>query len=264
MKKIIFISLSLILLSCSKYQKVLKSTDFSMKYDKAIEFYNKGDFNRALPLLEELSSVYRGTDKSEEISYYYAYCNFGLEDYMLSSYLFNKYLSYFPKGKYVEECNFMSAFCYYKDSPRYSLDSKNTEIAINKLNDFINRFPNSEKVEESDKLINELREKLAKKQFENAKQYHKTENYKSAVIALNNALIDYPNYKERDEILYLILESNYLLAINSISSKKEERLKETLMSYQMFVDNYDKSRRLKDANQIKENTQKQLKLIKNN
>ena len=67
MKKIIFISLSLILLSCSKYQKVLKSTDFSMKYDKAIEFYNKGDFNRALPLLEELSSVYRGTDKSEEI-----------------------------------------------------------------------------------------------------------------------------------------------------------------------------------------------------
>ena len=149
MKKIIFISLSLILLSCSKYQKVLKSTDFSMKYDKAIEFYNKGDFNRALPLLEELSSVYRGTDKSEEISYYYAYCNFGLEDYMLSSYLFNKYLSYFPKGKYVEECNFMSAFCYYKDSPRYSLDSKNTEIAINKLNDFINRFPNSEKVEES-------------------------------------------------------------------------------------------------------------------
>ena len=73
MKKIIFISLSLILLSCSKYQKVLKSTDFSMKYDKAIEFYNKGDFNRALPLLEELSSVYRGTDKSEEISYYYAY-----------------------------------------------------------------------------------------------------------------------------------------------------------------------------------------------
>ena len=44
-----------------------------MKYDKAIEFYNKGDFNRALPLLEELSSVYRVTDKSEEISYYYAY-----------------------------------------------------------------------------------------------------------------------------------------------------------------------------------------------
>ena len=43
-----------------------------------------------------------------------------------------------------------------------TLDSKNTEIAINKFNDFINRFPSSERVEESDKLINELREKLAK------------------------------------------------------------------------------------------------------
>ena len=80
---------------------------------------------------------------------------------------------------------------------------------------------------------------------------------------MNNALIDYPNYNERDEILYLILESNYLLAINSISSKRGG-LKETLMSHQMFVDTYDKSSRLKDANQIKENTQKQLNLIKNN
>ena len=116
--------------------------------------------------------------------------------------------------------------------------------------------------EESNKLINELRKKLAKKQFEIAKQYHKTENYKSAVIALNNALIDYPNYDERDEILYIILESNYLLAINSVSSKKEERLKETLMSYQMFADNYSESSRLEEATKIKESTQKQLKLIK--
>ena len=38
------------------------------------------------------------------------------------------------------------------DTPRF----KNTEIAINKLNDFINRFPSSKRVEESDKLINEL------------------------------------------------------------------------------------------------------------
>ena len=62
-----------------------------MKYDKAIEFYNKGDFNRALPLLEELSSVYRGTDKSEEISYYYAYCNFFRRLCFLLIYLINIY-----------------------------------------------------------------------------------------------------------------------------------------------------------------------------
>ena len=262
MKKFFFIFLIYFLLvSCSKYQKVLKSSDYDLKYVKAIELYNEGDFNRALPIFEELSSVLRGADKFEEISYYYAYCNFALNDDLLSAYLFDKYISSFPKGKYLEECNYMNAYCYYKESPRFSLDSKNTIIAIEKLQGFINKFPKSDKVANSNLLIDELRLKLAKKEFEIAKQYHKTENFKSAIIALNNALINYPNYSERDEILYLILESNYQLALNSISSKKIERLKETILSYEMFIDNYKKSNRIEDAKKIKINTDNQLKLI---
>ena len=45
---------------------------------------------------------------------------------------------------------------------------------------------------------------------------------------------------------FLIVKSSYLLAINSISNKVEERLKSTLDAYSQFEDNYPKSEFLED------------------
>ena len=58
MMKKIFLSIMILMLmvSCSKYQKILKSTDLNFKFEKAVMYYEKEDFNRALPLLEELST----------------------------------------------------------------------------------------------------------------------------------------------------------------------------------------------------------------
>ena len=92
MRKITTILLfSLVLSSCSKYQKILKSSDLNLKFEKAVMYYEKDDYNRALPLLEELSTAFRGSAKAEEVNYYYAYCHFSLGDYLLASYLFDTY-----------------------------------------------------------------------------------------------------------------------------------------------------------------------------
>ena len=46
MKKILIPILFLLLLaSCSKYQKILKSTDLNLKFEKAVAYYEKDDFN---------------------------------------------------------------------------------------------------------------------------------------------------------------------------------------------------------------------------
>jgi len=57
--------------SCGEYNKVLKSTDANLKYSKGMEYYEQGRYERALPLFEELISLYRGTTKSEKIYFYY-------------------------------------------------------------------------------------------------------------------------------------------------------------------------------------------------
>ena len=253
----------MILFSCGEYQKVLKSTDVNYKYTKAVEYYNNADFARAMPIFNELTSLMRGSKRSEEVSYYLAYCHYNSGDFLVSSYLFKNYISTYPNGSHVEECLYMSAYCVYMESPSHSLDATNTRKAIEELQLFINEYPLSTKVEQCNKLIDELREKIALKAFENAKQYYTTQYYKSAIIALNSVLIDFPGSKFREEIHFLILKSSYQLAINSISSMVEERLNNTLDAFLVFKDNYPKSDFSKEAEKIKLNTKQSLNKINN-
>jgi outer membrane protein assembly factor BamD len=150
------------------------------------------------------------------------------------------------------------------EAPNFSLDATNNYKAIKALQTFVNKFPASDKVEKCNELLDELRAILSKKAFENAKQYFVTENYKSAIIALENVLIDFPSYSNREEAHFLIVKSSYLLAKNSISTKVVDRLKATLDAYKQFKDNYPESKYLKELQSTYNKTQTTLTQLKQN
>ena len=265
MRKItVIIICFLIYQSCGEYQKVVKSDNYNYKYTKAVEYYKANQFNRAMPLFNELSTVLIGSSKMEEVAYYYAYCNYSIGDRLMAAYLFKNYTINYPTGKHIEECAYMSAYCYYLEAPDYSLDATNTYKAIKELQKFINAYPTSSKLKKCNSLIDELRGKLAKKDFENAKQYFITENYKAAIIALDNLLIDFPSLNNREEVYFLIIKSSYLLAVNSINSKIEDRLNSTIDAYIQFRDNYPESDYLKELEATYNNTLKKLNQFKKN
>ena len=262
----IYLLLLTTLFSCSNYQKILKSDDVNFKYNQAIKYYNNTDFNRALPLFTELRPVFRGTKRAEELAYYYAYTHYSIGDFLMASYLFNQYIINYPRSSHSEESKFMIAYCHYQEAPEYSLDATNTIKAISMFQEFIDKYPQSDSINSCNKLMDELRINLSNKSFANAKQYYTTENYRAAIIALDNVLIDYPSIKNREEIYFIILESSYFLAINSIFSKKEDRLYKTIESYKQFIDNYPKSIYDNSVKEIYSNTLKtieELKLTKN-
>ena len=262
--KIQILLIVLLLNSCGKYQKVLRSDDYNYKYQQAVAYYEDGDYNRAMPLFDELSTVMKGTDKIQEISFYYAYCNYSTGDNLMAAYLFRNYTINFPNSKHTEECAYMGAYCYYNEAPAYSLDPTNTYRAIKELQSFVDRYPASDRNPQCNELIDELRNKLSLKAFENAKQYYTTSNYKSAIVALDNVLINYPSFNNREEVHFLIVKSSYLLAINSINNKIKDRLQATLEAYSHFKDNYPNSSYLKELETTYNKTQETLIELKNN
>lgn len=245
--------------ACSNYQQVVKSTDYGLKYDKAIVYYEKEDYYKALPLFEELLNIYKGTTRAQEIYYYYAYCHYGMGDFYLAGYHFKNYTSTFPKGIHAEECQYMNAYCYYKESPIYSLDQEYTTKAINEFQLFANMFPESKRIARCNEIIDELHFKLETKSYETGKLYFKTQNYKAAIVAMNNTLKDFPATVYKDEILYLIVKSNYLLAMNSIEEKKALRLQEAVEAYNKCVNFSKEKTYLKDAENIYRDIQTELK-----
>ena len=106
--------------------------------------------------------------------------------------------------KKSEEVAFMNAHCYYLESPSYSLDATNTYKAIGELQYFIDKYPNSERVDKCNSLIDNLRDKLENKAFHNAKLYYDREDFSR--FALNNVVNDFPDTDYREEAFFLILD----------------------------------------------------------
>ncbi len=237
MKRLLFLLIFVLTFgSCSEYQKVLRNDDVSPKYKMAEELYKAGKYKKALRLFEQIVPLYRGKPQAERVMYYYSDTYYQLEDYYLAGYQFERFAKSFPKSDKVEEASFKSAKSYYYLSPRYSLDQTETTTAIEKLQAFINTYQESENLAEANTLVAELREKKERKAYEIAKQYHHRENYKVAISAFDNYLVDYPGSPFKEKVLYYRLESEYLLAIGSY----EDLIKERLGIAQGYYDNYKK------------------------
>jgi outer membrane protein assembly factor BamD len=260
LKKIFVLALltGILATSCSKYQRLLKSTDYEEKYQSAFAYYNQGDHYRAIQLFDQVIPFYRGTERAETIAYHYAYAHYKQKDYVLASFYFKRFVSTFPRSQYVEECTFMSAYCKYLDSPKPSLDQTNTREAIDELQLFINKYPQSERVSESNKLIDDLRAKLEIKEVEIARLYYKMENYTAAITAFKNVLKNFPDTDYREEVMFTKLKAHYDYASKSIEERREERYKEALEAYDNFVAQFPDSDYLREANQIQKNVLRQL------
>jgi outer membrane protein assembly factor BamD len=261
-QKIIKVSIAVLLLagiaSSCQYDKLLKSGNYKLKYQKALEYYQAEDYTKAVGLFEQLNPVLKATDRADTVLYYLSESYFEQENYILAEHHYQQFYETFGNHRWADDAEFKSAYCNYKLSPRPALDQGYTKKAINKFNLFITRHPNHPKVAEAHKLIQELTDKLAMKAYKSARLYYDMEDYRAAVIALENALKRFPNTTHRKEIRFLILKSQFLLASNSVKSKEQERFQNTLDAYYTFTSEYPDSQYSDEIQEIFQVTQRNL------
>jgi outer membrane protein assembly factor BamD len=259
----IFLSVFLIVLiaftSCkSKFEKLRASNDTAKKYREAVRLYEKKDYSKALGLFDDLVTKYRGTAEAEDLSYYFAYTHYKLRDNTTARYHFKTFADTYASSPKAEECRFMAAYCFYLESPIYSLDQENTIKAIEALQLFINLHPKGERVAEASKLISNLREKLETKSYANSRLFLDIGDYKSAVIAFRNSAREFPDTKYAEEMEFLTVKSQALYAGASFEVKQEERYNEAIQLYAEFIQNYPSSKYLKEAEAIKKSSEKAI------
>lgn len=252
------------LTSCGNYQKLLKSNDPELKYNKAVEYYDKGDYMRAVTLFDEVSSYYKGTERSELVLMYLAKSYFGEKDYDSASDYFKTYVKTYPKGTYIIEAKYMIGYCYYKNSPDARLDQTTTVYAISALQEFLDLYPQSEKAVDATKQLDEMTNKLVYKEYLNAKLYFNLgnylgNNYESAIITAQNALKKYPANQYREDLFYIILESKYQEAIQSVALKQTDRYRNAMDEYYSYTTEFPNGKFKKQADKILNDCKKNIK-----
>ena len=263
MKKIAILFLVTIsFLSCSEYQKVLNKGEVADQYKMATEMYEAQKYGKAITLFEKVTPAYRAKPQMERIQYMISDAYYQTKQYSLSAYYFDRFTKNYPKSTKKEEAAFLSAQSYYLDSPIFSLDQATTNEALAAMQNFIDAYPDSEKLDEANKSVKELQYKLEKKAFETAKQYYHIEDYIASIKSFDNLMSDYLGTSFREEAIYYKFKASYELGMKSIIQKKEVRLNAAVKAYDKLKRNYPESEYLEESDKMLEKLNKELVTVK--
>jgi outer membrane protein assembly factor BamD len=267
MKKSLFIiaiGLGLVLSSCkNEFEKIRGSGDVSHIYAKALEYYELKDYQKAQTLFELIISNYRGQQEAESLYFKYAYTYYYLQKYIMASYYFKNFATTYATSSLREEAEFMAAYSNYQLSPSHRLDQAYTEGAIEGFQLFVNTFPNSSRVEECNRLIDELRKKTERKAFDSAELYYNLRDYQAAIQTFENVLRDFPDTENVVQIRHMIARSTYLLAKNSFVEKQQERYEEAKERAAEFLARHSDSRYQREVQSYYDDSIEALKKLDN-
>lgn len=250
--------------SCGEYQQLLKSRDPEEKYQAALRYFNEGQYVKSQSLLDDVSSYYKGTERSEDVLAYLARSYMGQKSYSSATDYYQAYVRNYPKGKYAPEAYFQIGHCQYLDSPDARLDQEVTNKAIDAFTKFVELYPESPYAEQAYTEMAELYDKLALKELKSAQLYYNLgtylgNNYLSCEIVAKNALKNYPSNKYQEEFSWLILQSKYQQMLNSFEDKKIERARDAQDEYYNFVTEYPDSKHRKEAERMMNQIRKIIK-----
>ncbi len=248
--------------ACSEYQKVLNKGTTEDQYKMATELFEEGKYSKSINLFEKVIPKYGAKPQMERIQYMVGEANFKTKSYDLAAYYFERFIGNYPTSSKIEDATFLAAQSYYLSSPKASRDQANTHKALTALQNFIDKFPESNKIEEANKYYDELATRLEKKSFDIAKQYYITEKYQAAIMAFDIFIEDNFGTEFKEEALEYKFLAAYELGMKSADYKKEERIENAIASYNRLKKNFPESERLKDFSSKLEDLNKELEKIK--
>lgn len=256
MKKLTLIAscVALLMTSCvNEYNQITKSGDYTLKYEYAKQCYAQGKYSRAVPLLQEVVTMKKGSTEGEECLYMLAMAEFGMKDYETASEYFKKYFSSYPKGRYAENAKYYVGESLFQNAPEPRLDQSTTMTAIAAFQEYLDIFPNAHLKDQATGRLYALQDLLVEKEYKSAHLYFDLgtyfgnctnggNNYEACIVTAQNALKDYPYSNRREEFASLVMKSKYELAKMSVESKQLERYQDAEDECYGFINEYPDSK----------------------
>ena len=256
MKKLTLIAtcVALLMTSCvNEYNQITKSGDYTLKYEYAKQCYAQGKYSRAVPLLQEVVTMKKGSTEGEECLYMLAMAEFGMKDYETASEYFKKYFSSYPKGRYAENAKYYVGESLFQNAPEPRLDQSTTMTAIAAFQEYLDTFPDAHLKSQATSRLYALQDLLVEKEYKSARLYFDLgtyfgnctnggNNYEACIVTAQNALKDYPYSNRREEFASLVMKSKYELAKMSVESKQLERYQDAEDECYGFINEYPDSK----------------------
>ena len=216
----------------SQFETLMSSNDVDAKYKAAMDLFNEGKYLKAGQLFESMAILTDGTERDDTVLYYWGLSNYRYRDYYTAESNLTKFITKYPQSPFTEDARFLRLDCMYRSTLRWELDQTPTRNCLAGITEYVTEYPaDAPHLEACLEMIRDLKDRLDRKAFENARLYYKMEDYLAARVALRNVLKDNADNGYREDILYYTAMASYHYARMSVPAKQKDR-------YLTFVDDY--------------------------
>jgi len=165
--------------------------DITTRFERGMKYLKKKKYLRAQEEFNYVVLSGSHTELGDDAQFYLGESYFRNKEYILAIAEYDRLIRRMSFSPFVEKARWRICEAYVAESPKYYHDQSYTEKALDKLQEFIEDYPNSEFRKEAEKEIAALRNKLAKKTYETGILYIKLRAYDSAIMAFEDLLTKY-------------------------------------------------------------------------
>ena len=181
--RLILFCISILLSSCGISNPFDDNISYKTRFDDGLVFFEEENYVKASQQFNIIVDRASHTDLGDDALFFLAESYFLNKDYDLALVEFEKLVSRMGFSPYIEKSRWRICETLMLLSPNFYHDQESSKKAISQIQEFLDDFPNSEYSKDADKLINELRTRLAEKNMETGKLYVKLKAYDSAIVS---------------------------------------------------------------------------------
>ena len=132
------------------------------------------------------------TANAAKAQYQVGLCRYTTENYLEAAFDYRRVIEDYPGSDWVDEASYGLAMCYYDMSLPPDYDQTPSQLTIDAINDFGDRYPDDARVADLREKQGEMQERIAQQQLINAKFYEKRRRFSAAKIYYEQVVAKYP------------------------------------------------------------------------
>ena len=213
--------------------------------EPADALYNQGLANLNAGRLKEASRKFDAVDRQHPYSEFArksmvmgAFTNYRLGNYEEAITAGQRYVQMYPSSEDAAYAQYIVGLSYFRQIRDVTQDQKESRRAIEAMDEVVQRWPESEYVEDAQTKIRFARDQLAGKEMQIGRYYLERREYIAAVKRFRVVVESYSNTRHIEEALARLTEAYFAMGLTSEAQAAAAVLGHNYPDSQWYADSY--------------------------
>lgn len=149
-----------------------------------------------------------------------------------------RYLNLYPESEDAAYAQYIVGLAYAKQIPSVTQDQRAATKTIEAMQNVVNKYPDSEYVEDAQTKIRFARDQLAGKEMQVGRYYLERKEYLAAITRFRTVVEQYPATNQIEEALARLVEAYYAMGISTEAQTAAAVLGHNYPDSQWYADSY--------------------------